>query len=271
MSALTILSTEIRQDAKGRYCLNDCWRAAGSPANKTPAEWVKNAQTKALVAEICQRGNSPSEEKQPLNVINGGNASGTYGVRQLVYAYGEWISSAFHLTVLEAFDAMVRGVSRRGNIPREVIDRVAALRKAVALHGSTLAYHKRQGMDLTQARLKANQTVMEQMGIDLPKELGWQPQPLAVQERTMTATQIGAELGLSNRDVNQLLKRQGFHTDERDAKNRLIWAPTGKGRQFGRYEDKTKAHAQGTVQPWVWFPSIVEELRPFARRMERAS
>ncbi|MBO1361766.1 KilA-N domain-containing protein [Acetobacter sacchari] len=268
MSALTILSSSIRQDEAGRYSLNDCWRAAGSPANKTPAEWGKNAQTRALVAEICQKGNSPSEKNQPLNVINGGSASGTYGVRQLVYAYGEWISAAFHLKVLEAFDAMVRGEIPATATPS--FNHITLIRKAIALHGSTLAYHKRQGMDVTQARLKANAVVKEQTGVDLPKVLGWQAQPLVVQERTMTATQIGAELGISNRDVNQLLKEQGFHNDSRDAKNRIVWTPTEKGRRFGRYEDKTKAHTQGTVQPWVWFPLIVDVLRPFAKTPEPA-
>ncbi len=146
---------------------------------------------------------------------------------------------------------------------KKEIDRITMLRKAIALHGSVLAFNKRQGMDLTQARLKAVATVKEQMGIDLPKELGWQPQPLAVQERTMNATQIGAELGIKNTQVNQLLADQGYHTGLRDAKQRRVWKPTNKGIPFGRYEDKAKAHSAGTVQPWVWYPSIVEELRPF--------
>lgn len=146
---------------------------------------------------------------------------------------------------------------------KKEIDRITMLRKAIALHGSALAFNKRQGMDLTQARLKAVSTVKEKMGIDLPKELGWQPQPLAVQECTMNATQIGAELGIKNTQVNQLLADQGYHTGLRDAKQRRVWKPTNKGMPFGRYEDKAKAHSAGTVQPWVWYPSIVEELRPF--------
>ncbi|WP_215762187.1 Rha family transcriptional regulator [Acetobacter sp. P1H12_c] len=145
------------------------------------------------------------------------------------------------------------------------IDRITVLRKAIALHGSALAFNKRQGMDLTQARLKAVATVKEQMGIDLTEELGWQAQPLAVQERTVNATEIGREIGLKNTEVNQLLAEQGFCTGLRDLKGRRVWKPTAKGLKFGRYEDKTKAHSSGTVQPWVWFPSIIEELRPFAR------
>ncbi|WP_339077248.1 ORF6N domain-containing protein [Acetobacter sp. AC2005] len=160
---------------------------------------------------------------------------------------------------------LVKGYFRaKGMISqKKEIDHVTRIRKAIALHGSALAFNKRQGMDLTQARLKAVSTVKEKMGIDLPKELGWQPQPLAVQERTMNATQIGAELGIKNTQVNQLLADQGYHTGLRDAKQRRVWKPTNKGMPFGRYEDKAKAHSAGTVQPWVWYPSIVEELRPF--------
>lgn len=161
---------------------------------------------------------------------------------------------------------LVKGYFRaKGMISqKKEIDRITLLRKAIALHGSALAFNKRQGMDLTQARLKAVATVKEQMGIDLPEELGWQAQPLAIQQRTVNATEIGRELGLKNTEVNQLLESKGYHVGLRDTKLRRVWKPTNKGMKFGRYEDKAKKHSEGTVQPWVWFESIVEELRPFA-------
>lgn len=161
---------------------------------------------------------------------------------------------------------LVKGYFRaKGMISqKKEIDRITMLRKAIALHGSALAFNKRQGMDLTQARLKAVATVKEQMGIDLPEELGWQAQPVAIQQRTVNATEIGRELGLKNTEVNQLLESQGYHVGLRDTKLRRVWKPTNKGMKFGRYEDKAKKHSEGTVQPWVWFENIVEELRPFA-------
>ncbi|MFT8655953.1 MAG: ORF6N domain-containing protein [Acetobacter papayae] len=161
---------------------------------------------------------------------------------------------------------LVKGYFRAKEIisQKKEIDRIAMLRKAIALHGSALAFNKRQGMDLTQARLKAVATVKEQMGIDLPEELGWQAQPLAIQQRTVNATEIGRALGMKNTEVNQLLESQGYHTGLRDMKLRRVWKPTNKGMKFGRYEDKAKKHSEGTVQPWVWFENIVDELRPFA-------
>ncbi|AQS88188.1 hypothetical protein AA101099_1870 [Neoasaia chiangmaiensis NBRC 101099] len=78
------------------------------------------------------------------------------------------------------------------SIEKEALARAALLRKAIALHGSLLAYNKREGMDLTQARLKANAQVREQMQIDLPKECGWQPQPISVQPRKAFTTSTDA-------------------------------------------------------------------------------
>lgn len=168
------------------------------------------------------------------------------------------------IEIIERFDAYERGETKPSIAASKPMDHVTMLRKAIALHGSALAFNKRQGMDLTQARLKAVATVKEQMGIDLPDQLGWQAQPLSIQQRTVNATEIGRALGMKNTEVNQLLESQGYHAGLRDMKLRRVWKPTKKGMKFGRYEDKAKKHSEGTVQPWVWFESIVEELRPFA-------
>lgn len=259
---LTILSTSIRQDAEGRYSLSDCWKASGKDKKNQPSKWFEAEKTQEFLRVL---GGDPENRATPVSLVTTGpnEGRGYWADRKAVIHYATWISADFYLTVISAFDALITGQIPNAAPKAKQFDRITLLRKAIALHGSTLAYHKRQGMDLTQARLKANATVLDQMGIDLPKELGWQPQPLAVQERTMNATQIGAELGIKNTQVNQLLADQGYHTGLRDAKQRRVWKPTNKGMPFGRYEDKAKAHSAGTVQPWVWYPSIVEELRPF--------
>lgn len=55
-------------------------------------------QTKALIAEIEIAGNPAIFTKQGL---------GTFVVKELVYAYAMWISAAFHLKVIRAYDAVV--------------------------------------------------------------------------------------------------------------------------------------------------------------------
>lgn len=103
-ASLSILGTTIRQDAEGRFCLNDCHKASGGENKNRPSIWADNSQTKALIAEIQAEAGIPA-----LTSIKGGNASGTYACKELVYAYAMWISPAFHLQVIRAFDALVTG------------------------------------------------------------------------------------------------------------------------------------------------------------------
>jgi hypothetical protein len=88
-------------DAEGRYCLNDLHRAAGGEKRHQPSDWLRLQQTQDLVAELATTsipGIPGIESKQGL---------GTYVAKELVYAYAMWISAAFHLKVIRAYDAMV--------------------------------------------------------------------------------------------------------------------------------------------------------------------
>ncbi|MXV35794.1 MULTISPECIES: KilA-N domain-containing protein [unclassified Saccharibacter] len=105
-SDLIIASTSIKQDDQGRYCLNDCHRAAGGDPNKRPSNFLRLDTTQALIEEIdrCSYMSIGS-----LNTKKGGHNQGTYAVKELVYAYAMWINPAFYLQVIRVFDAAVRG------------------------------------------------------------------------------------------------------------------------------------------------------------------
>lgn len=94
---ITIADVAIRQDDQGRYSLNDLHRAAGEEARHKPGNWTALDQTKELVAEIEIAGNPAIQSKQGL---------GTFVCKELVYAYAMWISAAFHLKVIRAYDQM---------------------------------------------------------------------------------------------------------------------------------------------------------------------
>ncbi|MCK8786599.1 KilA-N domain-containing protein [Roseomonas sp. NAR14] len=125
MTALTILNTTIRRDAEGRYNLNDCHKASGLGVEKRPGSWLRTEQTQALVAEM---ETAQMCAVSPVSSVEG-RSGGTYVAKELVYAYAMWISPAFHLTVIRAFDALVAGAA--GSVSAPSADIVRGIVQAV--------------------------------------------------------------------------------------------------------------------------------------------
>lgn len=98
--SLTIANTAIRQDAAGRFCLNDLHRAAGGEPRHTPGRFTITQQFRDLSDELSRIPDSPAPSTSAAGV-------GTFVAKELVYAYAMWISPAFHLKVIRAYDAMV--------------------------------------------------------------------------------------------------------------------------------------------------------------------
>jgi len=96
---MKIDNLKIRTDEEGRFCLNDLHKAAGNEKRHSPSYWLSNQQTKELIDELETTG-------IPV-VTAGGRKGGTYVCKELVYAYAMWISAAFHLKVIRAYDALV--------------------------------------------------------------------------------------------------------------------------------------------------------------------
>ncbi|MCW4151906.1 KilA-N domain-containing protein [Halomonas sp. 18H] len=87
----------VRQDREGRFNLNDLHKAAGGVKHHQPGKFLFNQSTQDLISEI---GEYAVHSKR-------GRYGGTFVVKELVYAYAMWISPAFHLKVIRAYDAMV--------------------------------------------------------------------------------------------------------------------------------------------------------------------
>lgn len=94
---LNIAQVSVRQDLAGRFSLNDLHKAAGGEARHRPSYWLANQPTQALIAEIELAGIPAIDAKPKV---------GTFVAKELVYAYAMWISPAFHLQVIRAYDAM---------------------------------------------------------------------------------------------------------------------------------------------------------------------
>lgn len=106
MSNLTILNTSIRT-FENLYSLTDLHRVSGGESKHKPTFFLRNDQTKDLIAEIEQE--SKLQNCNSVKVLHGGLNSGTYACEELALAYATWISPKFHLVVLRAFIAMHRG------------------------------------------------------------------------------------------------------------------------------------------------------------------
>ena len=125
-----IISNQAINQHNGLFSLNDLHKSAGGERKHEPQAFMRNDQTKELIAEIEQ------ENQIAYHTVKGGNTKttkqGTYVCRELVYAYAMWISAKFSLMVIRAFDNLNTGAIpalQRHTISAE---QQAQIRQAVA-------------------------------------------------------------------------------------------------------------------------------------------
>ena len=99
--SIAIGETSIRQ-LDGLFSLNDLHKASGGEEKHKPVWFLRREETKELVTEI----EKVEKTHLFLKTIKGRHG-GTYVCRELVYAYANWISPAFYLRMIRAFDAML--------------------------------------------------------------------------------------------------------------------------------------------------------------------
>lgn len=263
---LTILSTTIRQDDQGRYCLNDCFKAAGLPASKGPNEWAKNAQTEALIEELRSGGISPD----PKNVVSTGpNATrGTYVVKELVYAYAMWISPSFNLQVIRAFDALVTG-----QIP-DAAPKPKRIRKpsfAVMFDRCMRVVAHLSNVDENQKVLMAARGTYNLTGVNPLEVMGYTALPAQTEDNYKTPTELGREVGLSAQRVNRILQDLNLQIHTPSSSSGSDWTMTEKGFPYGKMFDSTRKGGKGSQLQLKWKPAVVKMLHPFTQTPARAA
>lgn len=157
MNQIQISNVAIRQISDTLYNLTDLHKAAGGNDNHKPAFWLRNQQTQDLIAEIEAEGGRAAE------VVHGGKNRGTYVCKELVIAYGMWISPAFALKVIRCF-LEAQGQVSDGLPAKTTADDRTPLRQAVA------ALVGRKGIDYSTAYGMIHQRFNVGAIEDLPAE-----------------------------------------------------------------------------------------------------
>ncbi|CAG9001750.1 MAG: hypothetical protein CENE_03777 [Candidatus Celerinatantimonas neptuna] len=115
-SQITISNVPVHQDVHGRYSLNDLHRASGGQKRHQPSDWLRLEQTAELINELLKPGipgvkNSNNLISHPVESKKG-RYGGTYVCKELVYSYAMWISAAFALKVIRAYDTLVSATEK---------------------------------------------------------------------------------------------------------------------------------------------------------------
>ncbi len=113
------------------------------------------------------------------------------------------------------------------------------------------------------AHLAAGRAVKALLGIDILSAMAITHAPAPGDEPNMTPSTIGGQLGMTARDVNAALCRLGYQTSFRDAKGKLVYEPTQKGREAGgRMLDTGKKHGSGApVTQLMWSSKTLDALK----------
>lgn len=162
MTSLTVLNHEIHQ-VNNLYSLNDLHKASGGLEKHRPTFFLRNQETKDLIAELeqetkvssanlqsgtkvhCENLHSGKSDVQILpsaviKVINGGKNRGAYACKEIVYRYAMWISPKFALAVIRVFDAFITGNLEPKRLTIS-IEQQKAIRSAVAKRANGIRPH----------------------------------------------------------------------------------------------------------------------------------
>lgn len=250
MNALVIANTGIRQDAEGRFSLNDLHRASGATATKRPPNWLANEQTKELIAETDRCWDSSIA---PVATARGGKMQGTFVCKELVYAYAMWISPKFHLQVIRTFDAAVTGKApefAQGAFREFQFTRQEMLDVVTRMTESSLKLAGLMGFEGNQQRFHADKAVRKQIGVGPLELLGVDSLPSSNDELSYTPAQLGKRFDVSAQAFNKLLERCGLQTAQPKGQSDLRWLPTEKrptARRNERHLPRTQQRRASTA------------------------
>ena len=251
---ITISSVAIRQDAQGRYSINDLHKAAGGEKRHQPSDWADLQQTKELIAEISNSGDS---RNYPIE-SGAGRYGGTYVCKELVYAYAMWISAKFHLEVIRAYDAQATQQP-----PQPAATPIEQDLRVVGILAELLRVAPSGRITMAQVVLEQSAPhllpVLPGYAVDAP--------PAAIVSGSSLPTLAASELlkrhGIETSAIgfNKLLANHGLleqQTRQSRTGAKPFWSVTEKGSEFGK-NITSKQNARETQPHWYVdrFPDLL--------------
>lgn len=104
---LVIESVSIRQDAHGRYSLNDLHKAAMANGKATesqrPGEFLKSDSVQSFVAALDAENLGDATIIASVHSVKGGKTQGTWAAELVAIRYAAWIEPSFEVRVYRAF------------------------------------------------------------------------------------------------------------------------------------------------------------------------
>ncbi|MFR72013.1 phage antirepressor Ant [Salmonella enterica] len=200
-NSIIISDIKIHMDSEGRYSLNDLHAASGKEEKHQPAFFMRRNETIELINEIFN--SADMQNKNPVNSKKG-RYGGTYVCKELVYSYAMWISAAFALKVIRAYDAMVTATHEK-----KVIGGKTSVAERTPLRDAVNMLVGKKGLRYDDAY----NMVHQRFGIDSIDELSIEQIPLAV-EYIHRVVLEGEFIGKQEKKVNELSAKEA---------NSLVW------------------------------------------------
>lgn len=222
MNNLIIANTSINFN-NGLYSLNDLHKASGGEEKDAPSRFIRLDSTKALIEEISNEINrQPKMGIDPIKVIRGGGdgIQGTFVCKELVYAYAMWISPAFNLKVIRAFDEMANA-SKAYDDDDELL-MIAKLAMKMSETRKQLV-HQHEMIECHEIRIDRTDEVLEQTKQELD-EANFRIKELLGDQVYFTAMASGKFYGKNydlqtaqkvGRRLSQLSREMGYEISER--------------------------------------------------------
>lgn len=90
-----VYNGEIITQRDAMVSLTDMWKAAGSPDNQNPAQWLRTPSAEAFIEAVeVSVGKSHNEV---VSTVRGGKKPGTWAHWQVSLAYAKYLSPEFHM------------------------------------------------------------------------------------------------------------------------------------------------------------------------------